>query len=91
MCMCVCVCEWFCLCCVKMHTENYLEDVWLNVLKIHDFTLSFVCAPADDDNSNNNNNNHNKDGITHVSRMNGLQKINQGSKQASQAVLEILY
>lgn len=60
---------------VKMHTENYLEDVWLNVLKIHDFTLSFVCAPADD--NNNNNNNHNKDGITHVSRMNGLQKINQ--------------
>lgn len=37
-----------------MHRENYLEDVRLNVLKIHDFTLSFICAPADD-NSNNNN------------------------------------
>lgn len=65
------------VCVVKMHTENYLKDVRWNVLKIHDFTLSLVCAPADDDNNSNN-----KYGSTntHVSRMNDLCRTEKPTK-----------
>lgn len=78
-----------------MHRENYLEDVWLNVLKIHDFTLSFICAPADDNSYNNNNKIIIKMVYSHVSRMNGLQKINQPKqtkrKEQTNTLFEILY
>lgn len=45
----------------KMHTVNYLKDVWMNVLKIHDTALVFVClfaSPADDDDDDDDSNNN---------------------------------